>query len=220
MIDWTDITNFGDITITSLAALVIAAWLFIEDEKRLAMGWSLLFGGAMGVVIITKMAFIGWGIGIRSLDFAGFSGHAMRTAAVMPVLFYLILQRTRFSVRVAGATIGLLFAAFVGASRLAVHAHSVSEVVAGWLLGAAVSIAFIRIAYTSLSKHVFKPFRIALSVLALLTAPYVHPAPTQQWLTEITLYFTGHDHPYPRSDWKIRRAGQLPPTTCTGIDCQ
>jgi membrane-associated phospholipid phosphatase len=211
MIDWTDITNFGDITITSLAALAIAAWLFIEDERRLAFIWSVLFAGAMGVVIVTKMAFIGWGIGIRSLDFAGFSGHAMRIAAVMPVLFYLILQRARFSIRMAGATVGLLFAAVVGASRIAVHAHSVSEVVAGWLLGTAVSIAFIRIAYASLSKHVFKPLRIALSLLALLPAPYVHPAPTQQWLTEITLYFTGHDQPYPRTDWKLRRPDRMPP---------
>jgi membrane-associated phospholipid phosphatase len=213
MIDWTDVTNFGDITITSLAALAIAAWLFIEDEKQLALWWSLLFAGAMGVVIVTKMAFIGWGIGIRSLDFAGFSGHAMRTAAVMPVLFYLILQRGRFSVRIAGVALGLLFAAIVGVSRLAVHAHSVSEVVAGWMLGAMVSLAFIRIAFTSLSSHVFKPLRIVLSVLALLPAPYVHPAPTQQWLTEITLFFTGHDHPYPRTDWKLGRPNRLPPAS-------
>jgi len=213
MIDWTDITNFGDITVTLLAATVIAAWLFIEDEKRLALWWSVLFGGAMGVVILTKMAFIGWGIGIRSLDFTGFSGHAMRVAAVMPVLFYLILQRARFSVRVAGAIIGLLFAAIIGASRIAVHVHSVSEVVAGWLLGAAVSFAFIRIAHTSLSKHVFKPLRVVLSALALLTAPYVHPAPTQQWLTDITLFFTGHDQPYPRTEWKLRRQTRLPPAS-------
>lgn len=213
MIDWTDVTNFGDITITSLAALAIAAWLFIEDEKRLALWWSLLFAGAMGVVIVTKMAFIGWGIGIRSLDFAGFSGHAMRSAALMPVLFYLILQRTRFSVRIMGVALGLLFAAIVGMSRLAVHAHSLSEVVAGWILGAAVSLAFIRVAYASLSRHVFKPLRIVLSLLALLPAPYVHPAPTQQWLTEITLFFTGHDHPYPRTDWKLGQPNRVPPAS-------
>src|SRR4051794_7334239 len=93
MNDWTDLTRFGDVTITTLLATAIAAWLFAEDEKRLALWWTLLYGGAMGVVIATKMAFIGWGIGIRALDFAGFSGHAMRAAAVMPVLCYLILQR-------------------------------------------------------------------------------------------------------------------------------
>ena len=205
MIDWKDISNYGDVTITSLVAAAIAAWLFIEDDKRLALWWSLLFAAGMGIVVATKMAFIGWGIGIRSIDFTGFSGHAMRSAAVLPVLFYLILQRTRFSMRSGGVLLGFVCAAAIGVSRIVLHTHSTSEVLAGLLLGAAVSLSFIHIAYSSLSKHVFKPLRIALSVLALLPAPYVHPAPTQQWLTEITLYFSGHDHPYPRADWRAER---------------
>jgi membrane-associated phospholipid phosphatase len=205
MIDWTDITTYGDVTITSLAAAVIAAWLFIEDEKRLAFLWGFLFAAGMGIVVATKMAFIGWGIGIRAIDFTGFSGHAMRSAAVLPVLFYLILQRTRFIVRSGGVVFGFACAAMIGISRIVLHTHSTSEVVAGLLLGAAVSLSFIHIAYTSLSKHVFKPLRIAISVLALLPAPYVHPAPTQQWLTVLTLYVSGHDHPYPRADWKAEK---------------
>jgi membrane-associated phospholipid phosphatase len=205
MIDWTDITTYGDVTITSLAAAAIAVWLFVEDEKRLAFWWSVLFAGAMGIVIATKMAFIGWGIGIRAIDFAGFSGHAMRAAAVLPVLLYLILQRTRFIMRAGGVVFGFACAAMIGVSRVVLHTHSISEVVAGLLLGAAVSLTFVHIAHTSLSKHVFKPLRIALSLLALLPAPYVHPAPTQQWLTELTLYFTGHDHPHPRTDWRAEK---------------
>lgn len=205
MIDWTDITHYGDVTITSLTAAAIAAWLFVEDEKRLAFWWSVLFAGGMGIVIATKMAFIGWGIGIRALDFTGFSGHAMRSAAVLPVLLYLILQRTRFAVRTSGVVFGFACAVLIGVSRIVLHTHSISEVVAGLLLGGGIALAFIHVAHTSLSKHVFKPLRIALSVLALLPAPYVHPAPTQQWLTELTLYFSGHDHPYPRSDWKAAR---------------
>lgn len=205
MIDWTDITNYGDVTTTSLAAAAIAAWLFIEDEKRLAFWWSVMFAAGMGIVVATKMAFIGWGIGIRAIDFAGFSGHAMRAAAVLPVLLYLILQRTRFIVRAGGVVFGFACAAMIGISRIVLHTHSVSEVVAGLLLGAAISLPFIHIAHTSLSKHVFKPLRIALSVLALLPAPYVHPAPTQQWLTELTLYFSGHEQPYPRADWRLEK---------------
>ncbi|OWW20058.1 phosphatase PAP2 family protein [Noviherbaspirillum denitrificans] len=205
MIHWSDITHYGDVTITTLAAAAIAAWLFIEDEKRLALWWSLLFAAGMGVVVATKMAFIGWGIGIRSLDFTGFSGHAMRAAAVLPVLFYLILQRARFSVRCGGVVLGFACAVLIGVSRIVVRAHSMSEVVAGLLLGALVSLAFLHIAHTSLEKHVFKPLRIAVSVLALLPAPYVHPAPTQQWLTELTLYVSGHIQPYPRAGWHAEK---------------
>ncbi len=211
MIAWSLITKLGDVTLTTFAALAIAAWLLVENERRLALWWGLLFTVGMSVVVATKMAFIGWGIGIRAIDFTGFSGHAMRTTAVLPVLFYLILQRSPSIARTCGTLFGLALGAVVGISRLAVHAHSVSEVVAGWMLGGVVSFGFIWIASTSLRNPVFNPLRIALSLLALLPAPYVHPAPTQQWLTDITLYFTGHDHPFPRAGWKTDRARGRPP---------
>jgi membrane-associated phospholipid phosphatase len=202
MIAWLELTRLGDITIMLFAALAIAAWLFAENETRLALCWSVLFGAGLGVVVATKMAFIGWGIGIRSLDFAGFSGHAMRSMAVLPVLFYLMLERAPRPLRAIGAACGMALAILVGVSRLAMHVHSPSEVIAGWVLGAAVSISFIWVAGTTLRRRVFNPLRIALSVTALLTAPYVHPAPTQQWLTDITLYVTGHDEPFPRAGWR------------------
>lgn len=210
MTAWLGITKFGDITITSLVALAIFAWLFAEGEKRLALWWSLLFAAGTGAVIATKIAFIGWGIGIRWLDFTGFSGHAMRTSAVMPVQLYLILQKTPSLVRTLSVVLGLAFGALVGASRLALHVHSLSEVVTGCILGSMVSLAFIRLAQDSLRKHIFKPLRIALSLLVLLPAPYVHPAPTQQWLTEITLYFSGHEQPFPRDGWKRDRVRVVP----------
>lgn len=203
MITWSGISHFGDITITAFAALAIAGWLVVEDEKRLALWWSLLFASGMGIVVATKMAFIGWGIGIPAIDFTGFSGHAMRAMAVLPVLFYLILQKAPPVVRASGTVLGLAFGTLVGLSRVVVHAHSMSEAVAGLALGAAVSIGFIRVASRSLRKPVFNPLRITLSLLALLQAPYVHPAPTQQWLTNLTLYFSGREQPYPRTGWTL-----------------
>ncbi|MGE5649432.1 phosphatase PAP2 family protein [Noviherbaspirillum sp. UKPF54] len=199
MISWTHITQFGDVTITMLVAFAIAAWLYIEGERRLALWWSGLFTAGLGIVVVTKMAFIGWGIGVRALDFTGFSGHAMRATAVIPVLFYLMLQKTAPALRAAGVLAGFAGAVLIGLSRLTLHAHSVSEVVAGTALGAAVSMAFIWIAAESLRRHVFNPLRIALSMLALLPAPYLHPAPTQQWLTGVSLFFSGHDKPFMRT---------------------
>lgn len=211
MIPWIQITQFADVTIMSLAAFAIAAWLYAEDEKRLALWWVGLFTAGLTLVAATKIAFIGWGIGIRSLDFTGFSGHAMRAAAVIPVLFYLMLQRAPAALRAAGVVFGFACTAIIGVSRLVLHAHSVSEVVAGIALGAAVSIAFIWIASGSLRQDVFNPLRIALSVLALLPAPYVQPAPTQEWLTDVTLFFAGHDRPYLRTDCKGTRSQQAHP---------
>lgn len=201
MIPWTGITHLGDVGITSLVALAIAAWLIAEDEPRLALCWALLFAAALVVVTATKMAFIGWGIGIRPLNFTGFSGHAVRAAAVAPVLLYLLLNKAGPATRLFGVLCGFAFAALIGISRLAVHTHSVSEVVGGWLLGSAVSLAFIGIA-APMHKTVFSRLRIALVLLALLPAPYVQPTPTQQWLTKVTLYLSGHEQPFRRHHWR------------------
>jgi membrane-associated phospholipid phosphatase len=202
MIPWNHITLFGDVSITSLAALAIGAWLLAENEKRLALWWAILYAAGLAVVTASKIAFIGWGIGIAALDFSGFSGHAMRITAVAPVLLYLILQKTSSPIRAFGVLCGFAFAGLIGISRLAIHAHSVSEVVSGWILGGIVSIAFIGIA-GSLRKYIFSPMRIGLILLTLLPAPYVQPAPTQKWLTSMTLYISGHDRPFRRANWNV-----------------
>lgn len=202
MIPWTHITHFGDLTVTSLAAFAIAAWLLAEGEQRLAIWWSALFGGGLAVVALTKMAFIGWGIGIHTLDFTGFSGHCMRATAVIPVLFYLMLQRASSTLRMWGVLAGFAFAGMIGISRLVLHAHSVSEVVSGTLLGGTIAATFMWIA-GSLRKHVFNRLRIAISLLALLPAPYVQPAPTQEWLTDVSLFFSGHEKPFLRAGCRV-----------------
>lgn len=201
MSPWKIITSFGDLSIMAPAALAIMGWLALAGKRRLALLWGTLFVIGMGIAVITKVAFIGWGIGIRSLDFTGISGHAMRAAAVMPVLCYLLLQGISPAARPLGVLFGFLFAALVGLSRLALHAHSVSEVASGLLLGGAVSLCFIRHA-GSLQTHVSNRTRIACSLALLLVAPYAQPAPTQHWLTEATLYISGHDKPFVRADWK------------------
>jgi membrane-associated phospholipid phosphatase len=209
MIPWTHLTHFGDLTITSLLAFAITAWLLIDDERRLAFWWSALFVAGTGVVTLTKMAFIGWGIFIPMLDFTGFSGHAMRATAVFPVLCYLVLQRSPSLVRTWGVLFGFTLAGMICISRLVLHLHSVSEVVSGALLGGLVSASFMLIA-GSLRKHVFTKVRIGLCLAALLPAPYVQPAPTQEWLTDVSLFFSGHERPFLRSECREARAWRCP----------
>jgi membrane-associated phospholipid phosphatase len=201
MIPWTTITSFGDIAIMAPAALAIMGWLVLAGEQRLALRWGVLFAIGMALATATKIAFIGWGLGIRSLDFTGISGHAMRSAAVMPVLFYLILQRASPTIRRSGVVLGFLFALLVAVSRLRLHNHSLSEVVSGLLLGGAISLSFIRSAGT-LQAHVLNRTRIVASLALLLVAPYAQPSPTQRWLTKATLYISGHDKPFMRASWK------------------
>jgi membrane-associated phospholipid phosphatase len=197
---WTGITLFGDAGITTVLALAIFGWLLAEKERRLAFNWALLLAVCMAIVTLSKMVFIGWGVGVRSLNFTGFSGHATRSAVVWPVLGYLLLNHVSPRARMAGVLGGLAFALLIGVSRLALRAHSISEVVFGLLLGSATSLAFIAFA-APLQKPVLNRLRAGLLLLLLLPTPFVEPAPTQQWLTKITLYFSGQDRPFHRYHW-------------------
>lgn len=163
----------------------------------MAFWWTLLFGLGLTLVAVSKIAFIGWGIGIQSLDFTGFSGHAMRTTAVMPVLFYLLSQKLPFLTRTAGVILGIALGVLIGISRLAIQVHSVSEVVSGCLLGAMVSIGFIWISRT-LTKPVLRRWLIALSLIVLIPVPMANPAPTDHWLRIISLSLSGHKKPFER----------------------
>ena len=202
MILWMKITSFGGITVMAPAAAVIAAWLIIQGAWRMALWWCLLFIAGMGLVIATKLAFIGWGIGIRSLDLTGFSGHAMRATTVFPVMLYLMLQKSAPIVRAGGILLGIALGAAIGISRLALQVHSVSEVVAGCALGAIVSFGFIWLA-GALQKAALNRWLLVFSLVPLLAASEVEPAPTQHWLTEAALYLSGHDKPFTRADWKL-----------------
>ena len=86
---------------------------------------------------------MGWGLGIRELDYTGFSGHSALSAAFWPIFLWLLSARFSVGLRKAAVITGYVLAAVVGYSRLVIHAHSVSEVIAGLLLGAAGSALFL-----------------------------------------------------------------------------
>ena len=140
----------------------------------MALWWCRLFTAGMSLVVATKIAFIGWGIGIRSLDFTGFGGHSMRATVVIPVRFYLILQKAPPIARTSGVSLGIVFGVIIGISRLVVHAHSVSEAVAGCILGGMVSLSFIWILGPSQNFVLYRSL-IALSLIALLAVPNIVP---------------------------------------------
>lgn len=116
------------------AVLLFAGW-------RVGTVWHVRWAMALmvvGVVVLaSKLAFLGWGIGVASLDFTGFSGHAAMSAVVWPMTAFIAATTHR-----AGkwaAALGFALAAAVGYSRVPLNAHSWSEVISGALLGAVAS---------------------------------------------------------------------------------
>src|ERR1700716_1005135 len=153
MIPWVRITSFGDTVVMLPAAVAIAAWLIAGGACRMAVWWCLLFTFGLVLVAATKIAFVGWGISISGLDFTGISGHAMRATAIFPVIFYLALRKSPPLARIAGLLLGGMIGLLIGMSRIVLNTHSVSEVVAGCVLGSVITLGFIRI-----SNRLPKPF--------------------------------------------------------------
>ncbi|MHB1678107.1 MAG: phosphatase PAP2 family protein [Sulfuriferula sp.] len=202
MISWLGITSLGSFTVMTPAAAAISVWLALNRAWSMVLWWCLLFIGGSLLVVATKIAFIGWGLGLHALDFTGFSGHVMRAAAVAPVLLYLLLQKTSSLFRKSGVALGLAFGVLIGFSRLEVNAHSVSESVSGWVLGAVVSLGFIWVLSNSPRINLNR-WVVVFSISGLLATPNIAHVPTQRWITQAALYLSGHDRPYIRASWKM-----------------
>lgn len=75
MLDWYFLTFFGDSMLLLPCSLILFAVLAIPRATRTAgWQWALIFGCAGGIVCLSKLAFMGWGIGSERYDFTGFSG--------------------------------------------------------------------------------------------------------------------------------------------------
>lgn len=198
---WAALTRFGESGILLPVGIALALWLTAAAGRlRPAFECLVPLGAAVLVTLISKIAFIGFGIGIAALDFTGFSGHAMFAAAVYPILAYSLLGHARRPGLVAGVAAGYAFALLVAVSRVVVGAHSGSEAASGFLLGAAAS-------GLSLRELGRPPQRAAPAVLLiglmlwLMVTPQVPPlVPSHSLVTRLALQISGRQTPYTRAD--------------------
>ncbi|ELX09136.1 MULTISPECIES: phosphatase PAP2 family protein [Oxalobacteraceae] len=201
MMWWHGLSITGSLAVTGPIGIAIAVWLLAGKSWRLTAAWCALFGVGMALVVATKMAFVGWGIGVESVEFAGFSGHAMRAAAVFPVAFFLAFRSSSVALRWFGVLAGTALAVLIAISRVYVQAHSVSESVTGCLLGLLVAAVFIW--YASTEHHLaLSRLLVVFCIPIVLIAPRVEPVPAEMWITQAALYLSGHDKPYTRAIWR------------------
>lgn len=130
---WRTLSALGDSRWLLPMALVLLITLPRADA-RLKWRWLLAIAVTAGFTLASKLAFMGWGIGIKSVHFTGFSGHAAMSSVIYPVVGAL-LAGTGKRPRSIGLVIGVLLATAIAWSRIPLDAHSLSEVIAGLMLG-------------------------------------------------------------------------------------
>jgi membrane-associated phospholipid phosphatase len=219
---WVAVTRLGEAQILLPAFVAGALWLAFarpagargrvaqgnahahDHPARLsALRWSAGIFASTFVTTLSKVAFLGFGVGIATLDFTGFSGHSMYATAILPVLAAIVGGWR-------GAVVGLLLALLITYSRVDLGAHSWSEALSGLVLGGAV--AWWTLAdYLSHPGAVRAPWWLPLLLGAWLTllpmrAP---PSRTHGVVVAIALKASGHSRPYTRFELL---AGMTPPS--------
>jgi membrane-associated phospholipid phosphatase len=199
---WEELTRLGESGFLLPLGLLLWFWLVFARCFRASFIWAAAFGFAVLAVVASKIAFLGWGIGIPSLNFTGFSGHTMLAAALFPALAYSMSKPEYPRLRAAAVLGAFVLAFLIAVSRVTLDAHSVSEVIAGFLLGAAAALALI--GFAPLGGRAVLPVWVVLVAVALSGALSIgHRVPSHQIIVTMALKLSGHEHPYRRAPWLL-----------------
>ena len=211
---WLLFTRLGEAQILMPLVALAALWLWLgAGQGRLARRWLLAVGCAVALTTASKLAFIGWDLGSAAWDFTGISGHAVCSAAVLPMLGWLLLCGRAKPVRRAGVLGGFALAGLIAWSRLAVDAHSSSEAISGFVLGGVAS--WIALSGLSRARAADKqpsaatsgraasapPWLQAAVIASLLILPFSAPrSQSHDWVTALSRRLSGRSQPFMRHD--------------------
>lgn len=173
---WNAISNLGDAALTLPVAITCTIWLKLSS-REFANRWMLLLAAGMALVGVTKILYAGCGVEIPSIGFRVISGHTTLSTAVWAVTLALLFRSAGGDARL-GAVVGLGVGMLTAVARVFDHAHTVPEVIAGWLLGGAIAALFVRGLARSKAR-LFRPAVTAAGLLMVTTVAYGHHAPIQ-----------------------------------------
>ncbi|KYP95434.1 hypothetical protein BG74_09100 [Sodalis-like endosymbiont of Proechinophthirus fluctus] len=213
---WHWFTFFGDsMLLLPCAGLIVVILLLKVDTRQACWQWLVLFCLAGGVVCASKLAFMGWGIGSRTYDFTGFSGHSALSASIWPVMLWILFNHARPPQLAAAVVGGYLLALVIGVSRLIIQAHSVSEVLSGLALGYLISSSFLLLQYSLHTRIRFLTNSqiVAMLILPLLLLVQGKKAPTHNLLEQIALSVAPITKVYTREDLHRVRPALTPDQT-------
>ncbi|ABF44181.1 phosphoesterase, PA-phosphatase related protein (plasmid) [Deinococcus geothermalis DSM 11300] len=132
------LTTLGGATVIAPISALILLLLWLR-QRPLALFWGVSVAGAAALNLVMKLLFHRprpelWPRLVQEHDFGFPSGHSMYSAAFVTAL---ILLSWRTPLRPLVLVLGVLFSGAVGFSRLYLGVHYPTDVLAGWLSGAA-----------------------------------------------------------------------------------
>lgn len=231
ILQWNKITMLGAFELLMPITLLTALALWLYGLRTVAVRWVLAVGMAGALVMVTKVAYMGWGLGSVYWDYTGFSGHSLLASSIYPVVFAsaaVLWRRPAASSRQqrhfigtaltapvlwSAAWMGVALALLVAVSRVAINTHSISEIVLGSLLGLAVSLSILpRLRHTPGHPSYRRAALIIPTSLCacMAVALMIFPRPQLPYVEQyVALKLSGRTTPYTRD--YLHQQRQLPP---------
>ncbi len=125
------ITDFADLAVVLPLAACVAVWLALSGWRRGAALWVAMFAALLALMLALKLIFLG--CAPAGSPICSPSGHTASATFVFGGVAVLMLRQHRAAAFAAAISLAALF----GVSRVALHAHSLPEV----LLGAAAGLS-------------------------------------------------------------------------------
>ncbi|HEY4146759.1 phosphatase PAP2 family protein [Pinirhizobacter sp.] len=200
---WRAVTSLGDSALLLPLIAWMAIWLFLSPSSwRDARRWLLTVAVCGGMVVLSKVLFMAWGIGPPGLNYTGLSGHTALAIVVWPAYAGILAREASTPLRVMAITLGALVGAGVAVSRLALKVHSPSEVWMGAVLGIAVAAWFVGGLAASQAQPQQRPawqlLLLAGGALAIGLTCYGRVFPSQYVLQDIAVWLSGHPNVFTR----------------------
>lgn len=202
---WTWLTPLGNaVLLTPLIATTVLILLWRARGQRWdVLRWPMALLVAVAVVAASKIAFYGWGFGVKSWNLTGYSGHAVLALAFWPV-FLMLLVPVRFAtLRPLLMLVGVALGLAVGYSRVVLGAHPPSEVLVGLILGGLV--AAIGVGHLH-RLDLGVPMATTL-LAAMIALPLWRPEwtsahlPSERWFARMGTELSGREKPFRRATW-------------------
>jgi membrane-associated phospholipid phosphatase len=142
------VSDFGDQAVILPLAVAVGVALMAAGWRRGAAAWALAVAGTLGAVLVGKVLAVACVHVLAIADLRSPSGHTASAAVVYGGLIALLLPEPARGLRrwVAAFVLAAIFAVVFGGTRLALHAHTPADVLAGGFLGIAGALTLARLA--------------------------------------------------------------------------
>jgi len=171
------LTDFADQAVVLPLAFIVCLSLAAAGWRRGALAWAVAVPGTLLAVMAGKLMVVACGHMLPLHGLKSPSGHTASAAVVYGGLLAMLLPEPARGARrwFAVLLLAAVFAVLFGGTRLALHVHTRSDVLAGACLGVAGALALARLAGPRpAGLRVAIPAAAAVAAVVMLHGAHLH----------------------------------------------